>query len=104
MDAWERLYRDEQEALAFLLHEEFRGENTMPLQTAVDIIHAIREDFPHIAPFLTASGQQPRRDGSTNYIIGVYQGSPLTSKRHWVLSSAWDWEEFTWLFAIFTNK
>ena len=29
MDAWERMFRDEEEALSFFLHEEFRGVSEM---------------------------------------------------------------------------
>lgn len=74
----------------------------MPLQTALDIIHDIREAFPHISPHLTDSGRR-FRDGSPSFIIGVYQGDLREHKRSWVLSSAWDWQEFLLLFSIFAN-
>jgi len=68
----------------------------MSLQQAIDIIHTIREQFPHIAPYLT------QMDNGC-FIIGVYQGTIRTYKRHAVLSSAWEWTYFLKLFAIFSN-
>lgn len=69
----------------------------MNLQQAIDILHQIRERFPHVSPHLTAF-----RDGV--YIIGVYQGPLHAYKRSWVISSQWDWTEFLQLFAIFSNR
>ncbi len=66
----------------------------MNLQQAIDIIHEIREQFTHVCPGLT--------EYQGRYIIGCYQGSWLG--RSWVISSAWDWQEFMLLFAIFANK
>ncbi len=38
MDAWERMFRDEEEALSFFLQEEFgRGEKKMKKQTLTDL-------------------------------------------------------------------
>lgn len=75
----------------------------MPLQQAIDICHDIRANFPHVAPFLTATDRQ-FRDGQPVYIIGCYQGTIRDYKRSWVLSSAWDWQEFLLLFKIFANR
>jgi type II secretory pathway component PulL len=36
MDAWERLFRDEREALSFLLSEEFRKDTEMTLQEILE--------------------------------------------------------------------
>ncbi len=75
----------------------------MSLQQAIDILHDIRKQFTHVAPFLTATDRK-FRDGNTVYILGVYQGTIRTFKRSWVLSSAWEWTEFLTLFSIFTNR
>ncbi len=75
----------------------------MSLQVAIDILHDIREQFPHVTPFLTATDRW-FRNGQQVYIIGVYQGTIRTFKRSWVLSSAWDWTEFLTLFNIFSNR
>ncbi len=69
----------------------------MPLQQAIDLAHVIRESFPHVCPHLTETART-FRDDSQVYILGVYRGYDGPS---WVLSSAWDYEEFLKLFRIF---
>jgi len=44
MDAWERLYRDEQEALSFLLGEEFRE---MYLHNGLPIVIVCEDELIH---------------------------------------------------------
>jgi len=75
----------------------------MSLQQAIDILHAIREVFPHVAPFLTATERQ-FRDGTTVYIIGVYQGDLRSHKRSWVISSIYDYQEALLWWRIFSNQ
>ncbi len=75
----------------------------MNLQQAIDTIHDIRERFSHVVPFLTDT-ERKFRDGSTVYIIGIYQGTLREYRRSWVLSSAWDYEQALLWWAIFSNK
>ena len=75
----------------------------MTLQQAIDILHQIREQFPHVVPLLTVTDRQ-FRNGQPVYIIECYQGTICDYKRSWVISSPWDWQEFLLLFAIFSNK
>lgn len=75
----------------------------MSLQEAIDIIHEIREEFPHVAPYLTPLRDRTFRDGSRVYIIGVYQGSASNYKRSWIISNGREWQEFMLLYKIFSN-
>jgi len=36
MDAWERMFRDEEEALSFFLSQEFRGERSMTYTISIE--------------------------------------------------------------------
>ncbi len=68
----------------------------MPLQTAIDIIHDIRELAPHVETCLTTSNRDVR-----DYIIGV---ATAYWRQSWVITSAFDWSDFLRLFTIFTNR
>ena len=72
----------------------------MNLQQAIDLLHEIRERFPHVGPILVPSNTQVRRDGAQGYIIGVY--------RYWlefepgcVLSSELEYREFLKMAQVF---
>ncbi len=75
----------------------------MNLQQAIDTIHDIRECFTHVVAFLTETDRR-FRDGSTVYIIGVYQGTLREYKRSWVISGVWDYEEALLWWRIFSNQ
>lgn len=72
----------------------------MDLQTAINLLHEIRERFPHVGSHLVESSYQNRRDGQTAYILGVY--------RYWlefepscVLSSELEYREFLKMAQVF---
>ena len=72
----------------------------MNLQQALDLLHEIRERFPHVGPLLVPSDTRQRRDGQQGYIIGVY--------RHWlefepscVFSSELEYREFLKMAQVF---
>ncbi len=75
----------------------------MNLQQAIDIIHDIRERFTHLVAFLTETDRR-FRDGSTVYIIGIYQGNLREHRRSWVISGAWDYQEALLWWQIFSNQ
>jgi len=72
----------------------------MNLQQAIDLLHDIRESFPHVCPILVASGQQNRRDGQTAYILGVYR-EWLVLEPSAVFSSELEYRAFLKLAQVF---
>lgn len=81
----------------------------MLLQEAIDIIHEIREEFPHVVPHLVEqwdySKSEPRynRNDEPLYIIGCYSGDVFGGYyNHCVISAAYEWYYMQKFFNTFT--
>ena len=94
MDAWERLFRDEREALDFLLSQEFREE--IPIMTeeqAEALEKQIKEQFPHVWTCVLESAD--RRNSPKNWFVAVRRGGDEigNGERPLIIRHEHEWRE-----------